>query len=81
MSRVAIAMSKFAEILRLKHDCGQPHRVIAESVSVSIGTVSNVLRKAREPGVGWPLPEQMDAERLAARWISRRRLGSWAAKG
>ncbi len=75
MSRVAIAMSKLAEILRLKHDCGKPHRVIAESVSVSIGAVSNVLRKARQLGVGWPLPAPAGGEvdfAQAARELGRK---------
>ena len=41
------------------------HEQIAGAVGVSKGTVSNVLKRAKEAGVAqWPLPEALDAAAL-----------------
>ena len=59
-------MEKHIEILRLKYDCGLAHRTIHDALGVSIGTICNVLKRARAAGIGWPLPAGIDAHRLRA---------------
>jgi transposase len=51
-----IDMEKAKEILRLHHQYELSHREIAEATGCSVGTVSNVLTKAKEAGVGYPTP-------------------------
>lgn len=57
-------MRRTTEILRLKHEAGLTHRQIARSCSVSRRTVSNYLERVEKAGIGWPLPEGVDAGRL-----------------
>jgi len=61
-----LQMRKIREILRLKHEVGLPLRSIARAVHASIGTVSEYLSKAKELGVSWPLPTEVDDEQLEA---------------
>ncbi len=49
-----IDMEKAKEILRLHHQYELSHREIAEATGCSVGTVSNVLTKAKEAGIGYP---------------------------
>lgn len=53
-------MRKIREVLRLKWACGLGDRVVADSCCVSRSTVSKYVRLARQAGLCWPLPEQMD---------------------
>ena len=57
MPKKRLSMRKIRELLRLKHELGRSHREIAGSLGVSSSTVSYSLRRAREAGVSWPLPE------------------------
>lgn len=59
-------MRKIREILRLKQELGLPHRAIAQALHVSVGTVSEYLAKAKERGLGWPLPEELSEAKLEA---------------
>jgi len=59
-------MRKVQEILRLRHTAGLSVRTIARSLGLSVGVVQSYLAAARHAGVGWPLPEGMSAEQLAA---------------
>jgi transposase len=52
-------MRKIVEILRLKHECGLNHRLIAVSVGVARSTVCDYLYRAAAAGLSWPLPESM----------------------
>lgn len=54
-------MDKAREILRQYYEVGLSQREIAESVKVSLGTVSGILSKARAAGIGYP-PEQNNKE-------------------
>jgi len=47
-------MDKAREILRQYYEVGLSQRDIAESVKVSLGTVSGVIVKARSAGIGYP---------------------------
>jgi len=59
-------MRKIKEVLRLKWECGLGDRVVAATCSVSRSTVSKYVRLARQAGLSWPLPEEMDDDRLEA---------------
>ena len=60
-------MRKIREVLRLKHEAGLSDRQIAGSVGSSRSTVQECLRRAREAGIGWPLPPELDEAALLAR--------------
>lgn len=51
-------MTKYREILRLS-SMGLSQRSIASSCQCSRNTVSNVLTRANERGLSWPLPEDV----------------------
>jgi transposase len=53
-----IQMTKYREILRLS-SMGLSQRSIASSCQCSRNTVSNVLNRADEKGLTWPLPEDL----------------------
>jgi transposase len=67
MAAKRLMMRKIREILRLKQEKGLSHRSIARALHVSIGTVSEYLAKAKDVGLCWPLPEEMDEEELERR--------------
>ena len=56
-------MTQYREILRL-HDQGISQRSIAVSVSCSRNTVANVIRRAEEIGLSWPLSTEMTDTKL-----------------
>ncbi|MCP4204733.1 MAG: IS21 family transposase [bacterium] len=62
-------MRKIREILRLKYEVGLTHRAIARACSVGVGTVSLYVTRAREAGLVWPLPLEMDEAALEARLL------------
>jgi transposase len=53
----------------LKYEAGLSHRAIARACSVGVGTVSLYVTRAREAGLAWPLPEEMDEAALEARLV------------
>lgn len=55
-----LSMRKIHEILRLKFECGQSNRNIANSCSVSRSTVADYLLRAKVAGLSWPLPKDLD---------------------
>ena len=57
-------MRKTTEILRLKYAVGLTNRQIARSCGVTHTTVSNYLARVQDAGLVWPLPEELDEERL-----------------
>ena len=60
-------MRKVKEMLRLKWSCGLGDRAVAKACSVSRSTVSKYVRRAREAGLSWPLPEGITEEELERR--------------
>lgn len=60
-------MRKIRDVLRLKFEAGVGERQIAEALGVARSTVQEALRRAREGGVTWPLPPDMDEVVLQAR--------------
>jgi transposase len=59
-----LSMRNIREILRLRFASGLSQRVIAGSLGLSQGSVSEYLVRARRAGVVWPLPATLDDERL-----------------
>ena len=57
-------MRKAKEILRLKHERGLTNREIARSCHISHVTVSAYLERAETAGLKWPLPEEVDDQKL-----------------
>ena len=60
-----LSTRKTTEILRLKHEAGLTNRQIGRSCGVSHPTVANYLERVEKAGLGWPLPDDLDEERLA----------------
>jgi len=55
-----LLMRKIREILRLRWECRLSARQIARSLKVARSTVAEYVRRAREAGLSWPLPEELD---------------------
>jgi transposase len=64
MAQERLTMRKIREVLRLKWECGLSNRAIARSCSISHSTAGEYLRRAQEAGLSWPLPEDLDEDRL-----------------
>ena len=65
-----VAMRKIREILRLR-DQGLNMREIGGSVGVGSSSVSDCLRRARDAGLSWPLPEDLTDAVLETRLYPR----------
>jgi transposase len=50
----------------MKFELGLGHRQIARSCSIGVATVHEYLSRAKQAGIGWPLPEGWDEERVEA---------------
>lgn len=59
-------MRKVRDILRLAVGQGLSHRQVGAAVGVPFTTVADHLRRAREAGLGWPLPDDLDDAALEA---------------
>jgi transposase len=57
-------MRKTREILRLKYAVGLSNRQIARSCGLTHPTVAHYLERAAQAGFTWPLPEEVDEDRL-----------------
>ncbi len=57
-------MDKAKEILRLHHELELSQRAISSATGCSLGTVSNVLKKASEAGIEYPI--QMTSKELGS---------------
>ena len=64
MAQERLTMRKIREVLRLKWECGLTNRAIARSCSISHSTVGEYVRRAKEAGLNWPLPADLDEDRL-----------------
>ena len=72
MPKRRIAMRKIKRIMRLSHEAGRSQREIARACGLSQPAVQRVLKRAREAGLAWPLPEGLDEQALAARLYGER---------
>ena len=71
MAAKRLQMRQLREILRLRFEAGLPHRAIARSCSIGLGTVSEYLQRAASAGLSWPLPDGLDDAALEARLFAR----------
>jgi transposase len=72
-----LSMRKTREILRLKWVLGLPHRRVAESLGVGIGTISETLGRAGLAGIGsWAEVEALGDGVLDERLYGRTGTGS-----
>jgi transposase len=60
-------MRKIREVLRLKNESDISHRDIATSCSIARSTVADYLRRAKQAGLCWPLPDDLDDRALDER--------------
>lgn len=64
-------MRKIREVLRLKCEARLSDQEVARAIGSARSTVQECLRRAREAGLGWPLPAELDEEALHARLYRR----------
>ena len=60
MTRERIPMRTIKEVLRLKWSCGQGRRAIAKSCGIARSTVDEYAKRAKQAGLSWPLPAELD---------------------
>lgn len=58
-----LSMRKIQEVLRL-HAAGHSQQDISRSCGIGRSTVGEYLQRAREAGLGWPLPDDLDTAAL-----------------
>lgn len=58
-------MRKIRDILRLRRAAGLSIRQIHASTKASVGAIQKLLARADELGLAWPLPDELDDNRLA----------------
>lgn len=66
-------MRKIREVLRLKVEARLSDEQVAKAICSARSTVQECLRRAREAGLSWPLPPELDEEALHARLYQRAR--------
>ena len=67
MAKDRLSMRKFKEVLRLKYDHHLTNRKIAKSCTMSHVTVGKYLDLAKQAGIIWPLPDDIDDSQLEHR--------------
>jgi transposase len=74
MAKARLSMRKIREILRLKLGLGRSHREVAKSLSVGLGSISEVVSRAKAAGLTLEDVEGLTEEELEARVYGVRRL-------
>ena len=64
MAKPRLSIRKIKEILRLSYQCGLSRGQAAQSSKVGRSTVGDYLWRAKQAGVGWPLPENLTNQEL-----------------
>ena len=67
MAKDRLSMRKFKEVLRLKFNHNLTNRKIAKSCAMSHATVAKYLDLAKQAGITWPLPNDIDDSQLEQR--------------
>lgn len=82
MSR--LSMRKISEILRQRYELKRSYRDIAQSLSISLSTISDYLARAKIAELPWPLPEGISEQELydklfrpVSRTVPHRPLPEW----
>jgi transposase len=60
MPKERIPMRTIKEVLRLKWSCGQSRRAISKSCGIARSTVDEYTKRAKQAGLSWPLPPDLD---------------------
>ncbi len=60
MSRERIPVRTIKEVLRLKWSYGLSRRAISKSCGIARSTVDEYTKRARQAGLSWPLPPELD---------------------
>ena len=71
MAKDRLSMRKFKEVLRLKFDHHLTNRKIAKSCAMSHVTVGKYLDLAKQAGITWPLPDDIDDSQLEQRLYTK----------
>lgn len=71
MAQARLSVRKIREVLRLKHEARASDRDIAAAIGAARSTVQGALKRAREAGLTWPLPSDLDDDALVARLYPR----------
>ena len=71
MAAERLSMRQIREILRQKWALGLPHRAVAESLGLGLGTISSVLTRAQGAGLDWPQVQRMTDAALESRLYGR----------
>jgi len=64
MPAEGLSMRRIRDLLRLRHAQGVSERAIARSLGLGKSTVGGYLARARQAGLSWPLPPELDDDRL-----------------
>lgn len=67
MANNRLSMRKITEALRLHFEHNRTNREIAQAIGTSPTTVGQYLRRAREAGIAYPLPEGLDDTAIESR--------------
>lgn len=59
MAQRRLPMRKIRELLRLKFELRLSDSQIAQTIGSARSTVQECVRRAREAGIGWPLPPEL----------------------
>ena len=63
-------MRKIKTLLRLHFECNLSQHKIAKSLSLSVGVVNKYLQMAKKLNLCWPLPQQLDDEKLLNSYLT-----------
>ena len=64
MSRRKTQMKKITEILWLRSECGWSYQGIGATLNISETAAHRLAVRAKDAGIGWPLPDGVDEDRL-----------------
>jgi transposase len=67
MTQERLTLRKIREVLRLKWELDLSNRAIARACHISNSTVGEYVKRAKQAGLGWPLPEELGEEQLYQR--------------
>lgn len=69
-------MRKISEILRQRHELKRSYRDIGQSLSISIGTISDYLSRAKAAGLSWPIPNLSEEDLYAKLFLPSEKTAS-----
>ena len=64
-------MRKLREVLRLSYSAGLSIRKISAGTKISVGSIQNILKRAEQLKITWPLPDDWDDQSLALKFYPR----------